>query len=91
MRMSHTTLDFLPNRGFPIGTTNIQFFMCIVTGSTGPSRNCAFAHMFMIPQTDVFRKGTGNNGCQPESERRSCRGSPIPPLPKVNGFLGGFL
>ena len=36
----HTTLNLLPNRGFPIGTAKIQFSMCIPTVSTGEPASC---------------------------------------------------
>jgi hypothetical protein len=35
MRRAHTTLNLLPNRGFPAGTRKTQLVTCMETGSTG--------------------------------------------------------
>jgi hypothetical protein len=43
-----------------------------------------------VSQFTLFPQGNGAKRLSIESGRRHCRRSPIPPLPQVSGFLGGF-
>jgi len=86
-----TPVSFLLDSGLSVETPKTQLEMYIVTGSTGPSQNCAFVREQVYHRSRFSAMGSGkHNGYQSRADAVTVAVPPFLRTAEAGGFLEGF-